>query len=749
MPKASPAFVAFNGGELSPLLAGRVDQSRYGSGLRVCQNWTPTVQGPLVRRPGTRFVREVKNSAQPVWLLPFQFSVDQAYVLEFGHHYIRIHLNHGTLETSPGAPLEVATPWPVEVLTDLDGACRLRTAQSGDVLYIAHPATPPQKLLRQGALSWSLQELVLNDGPWDDQNPDEALRMWASASEGTVTINANFDAFAASDVGSLIWLEQFDSREFAWSAGAGIGPSGGQSGVGEVWRYQGNYYRAVQISGTTNKLGTVPPTHLEGIRRDGADNDASNWVDWLYLHSGWGYARITNYVSPTQVTAEVIKFLPGGVVGEDKATYRWRFGAFSNTRGWPDNVTFFRERLTFSKGYRLHFSVAGDFENFSVKTGPEQLADNALSIQIASGQVDAIQWLQPADGLLIGTAGGEFVCREMATSQVFGPGNVAILQQTGYGSRAVALQAGEAVLFVQRSGRALREMVYRADLERYASPDVTLLWEHITKGGLRQLAWQAQPDSVVWAVRADGALLGFTYNRAQEVTAWHRHLLGGGGAVESVCAIPRPDRDGDELWLVVRRTVNGQQRRYIEYLERGYDRGDDPRDAFYVDCGLTYDGPETRTISGLSHLEGQEVAILGDGAVQPTRVVTGGAISLHLAASRVQVGLPYVSVAQTMPIEAGSADGTAQGKTKKVIRAVLRLLSTMGLRAGPTPENTDLVTFRSAADPMGAPVPLVTGDLRFDWPAGFETDGCLSFVVSDPLPATVVAAFPQVDTRDR
>jgi hypothetical protein len=268
-----------------------------------------------------------------------------------------------------------------------------------------------------------------------------------------------------------------------------------------------------------------------------------------------------------------------------------------------------------------------------------------------------------------------------------------------------------------------------------------------------QMSYQKEPHSIVWVVLSDGALRGFTFNREQYADppfgGWHRHTIGGDGIVESVACVPSMTNDRDDLWMIVRRTVNGNSVRYIERMMPEYETGDTQEDAFYVDCGLTYDGAAATTITGLRHLEGKTVNILADGATHPQRTVSGGAITLQLSASVVQIGLPCDFKLATLRLEAGAQDGTAQGKTKRINRLVVRLLETLGGSMGPSETSVDEILFRSGSDPMDSAPPVFTGDKEVPWRGGYEKEGYIWYVNTDPLPATILAIMPQVTTQDR
>lgn len=783
MSKASPIQTSFNAGEFSPTLEGRVDVAKYASSCQNITNFVPMVQGPAKRRSGTRFVTEVKDSSVKTWLIRFEFSEDQAYMLEFGDYYIRFYTNHAQLVTGSvsawvtgtayvvgdlrsngginyyckvahtagtfatdlaagkwyalsGSIYEIPSPYAVADLTDSLGQLRLRTVQSADVVYMVHPDYPPQKLSRYSATKWIIEELLTIDGPFEDVDPEETITVYASAETGTVTLTASSAIFEAGDVGSLFYLEQkLVDIVTQWESGKSIS-------AGNRRRSDNKTYEAIN-SATT---GVNKPTHSIGSQYDG-----DTGVLWAFRDAGYGHVRITGYTNSTTVTAEVITRIPSAAVGSGNASTRWAFGKWSDVNGYPEQVTFFRERLCFTKDQDVEMSVVGDFENFARKNSSgEVVVDQAISIRISSDQVNKVQWLSASKGLLIGTAGAEYVIKELTTNEAFGPANVTVVNQSPFGSREVIpVQVGEAVLFVQRSGRKLRELMYDFGSDQYKSIDTTVLSEHITYGGIIDMTYQQEPHSVVWCVRADGVLLGFTYNKEQDVLGWHKHIIGGDGAVECVDSIPNPDKDQDDLWMIVNRTINGTTKRYIEYLEKDYSQEDVVADAFFVDSGLTYSGSAVTTISGLDHLEGETVAVLANGAAHPDCVVTSGAITLARSATKAQIGFACPATIVTQRINAGGADGTSQGKTKRITKVVIRFLRTLGAKAGFNTDNLDEIQFRSGSDPMDAPPPIFSGDKLLEWNGGYDFEGYITVSQQQPLPMTIVAIMPQVVTQDR
>ena len=281
---------------------------------------------------------------------------------------------------------------------------------------------------------------------------------------------------------------------------------------------------------------------------------------------------------------------------------------------------------------------------------------------------------------------------------------------------------------------------------------MTILAEHISEGGIVQMAYQQEPNSILWLVRGDGQLIGFTYQRDQQVTAWHRHIFGGsfssGQAVcESVAVIPTDDSEY-QVWVIIKRTIDGSTVRYVEYLNNfDFDETDDTSFNF-LDSQLEYDGSATTSISGLDHLEGEEVAVLADGATHPNKTVSSGSITLDRSSEKVKVGLPYTSLLQTMRLDAGSQDGTSQGRTKRIFDVTIRIYESIGVEVGPDLNNMERIPFRSSADEMDQGITVFTGDKEVEFRGNYETDGFVYVRQTQPLPLTILSLYPKLQTND-
>ena len=392
---------------------------------------------------------------------------------------------------------------------------------------------------------------------------------------------------------------------------------------------------------------------------------------------------------------------------------------------YPRCVTFFEERLywagTDNKPQTIWASKSGDFLNMNQGTG---LDDESVAFTLATDDVNVIRWMKASDVLLIGTVGGEFKLH--GSGNPVTPSNVRVVQETKYGSSTVTpITSGRAVLFNQRATKKIRQMIFDLNVEGFVAPDLTILAEDITGGGLIHMAYQQEPDSIVWAVRADGVLLGLTYQRDQQVVAWHQHPIGGTSAeVESVAVIPSADGKTDELWASIKRTIAGVTVRTIEYLNN----------SIYVDSGLEYSGSPIATLSGLGHLEGQTVQVLGDGAVFPDQTVTGGSITLSETVSAASVGLAYATELATLAPEVPQTDGASFGKKKSWNRLILNLYQTVGISV-----NDKQLVFRTGADPMDSAPPLFTGQFDITNLGWKESDTSITIKQEQPLGMTLIS----------
>ena len=899
-------------------MEGRTDFAKYFNGATNIENFVVLPHGPITRRPGTYFVSEIKNSAAKTRLIPFTFSTTQTYILEFGNNYIRFFKDSGQItegdvtisaitKANPGVVTANSHGFAngdfvnissvvgmTEVngktfkvankatntfeLTDVDGnnvntssfttyssggdANRiyqitteyttaqlfdLKFAQSADVMYLCHPDHEVSKLSRTGHTAWSLDEVdFLSTGPFLDANTTTTTLTPSNASTG--------------------------SRNITASAITGI-----NGGVG---------WLATDVGRTISMNN--------------------------------GKATITARTSATVAVATVTD-----AFDNTNAVTAWQLGAFSDTTGHPSSVSFFEQRLVFAatndQPQTMFFSKSGDYENMGSGTND----DDAMVYTIASNQVNAIKSLKATRTLICMTTGGEYSVSAGNASAIT-PTNISIVKQSNYGSAGVdALSIGNATIFLQRAKRKLRELAYNFDTDGYVAPDLTILSDHITETGIVQMDYQQEPYSVVWAARTDGVLSGLTYNRLENVVAWHRHILGGktdttkniiqqqisftsnttivsvanntitlsshglstgdpvyyyaasnviggldisnlyyviatdsntiklatttanatagtaislttapstnttqyiyqginissnfiysvahgfktgnifyydntgtaiGGLaentkyyvekidnnqfklysnktlttvvsltsahtseqtdnilthskVESVAVIDG-DTDEDQIWVIVQRWINGAVRRYVEYFTP-FDFSKDVTAFHYLDSGLSYVGGETSTLSGLDHLEGEVVDIIGEGSTQTGKTVLNGGITLSTPTEQAKVGLLYSSDLQTMRLDEGYTE-TTQTKTKRIYDLSIRFQDTVGASVGPNAANLTAIDFRASGSAMNLPIPLFTGDKTIEFDTGYGTEGLVYVQQPQALPMTILGIYPRLETE--
>jgi len=728
MARVSTIVTNFQSGELSPRLEGRIDLQKYQSGVQQLTNMLVFPQGGATRRPGTYYAGSSKSNGK-VRLIPFEFSDEQAYIIELGANYMRFYVDGGLL-VSGGSAVEVVTPYSATEIFELN------YTQSADVIYFAHKNHPPAKLTRTTATSFTFSDIDFVDGPWLDENTSD-ITLYASAATGSVTITASAALFTSDDVGRYIrFREVLEIEHDEWAASTSYND-------GDSVRYNGHVYE--QVTGSTQTSGNTPPVHTEGTETYGA-------IDWEYKHDDTGYVEITAFTSSTVVTATVkeddggIAVLPDHIIGAANATKKWSLGAFGGDQGYPRAVAFYEERLYFAgttgQPQTIFGSVTADFENHT----PGTEDDKAINVTIASDQVNVIKHMIQGRFLQILTSSAEFTMSGGSGTQPVTPTNVNVLRETTFGASDVRpVRAGSSTIMVQKGQTKVKEITFNLDVDGLTGRDLTVLAEHLARVGLDDMTWQQEPELILWFVRSDGELLGLSYDPQNNTIAWHEHTLGGTAVVESIASIPSGSED--QVYLSVKRTINSVETRHIVYMKPIY-FGADVTDAFYVDSGLTYDGAATTTISGLDHLEGETVQILADGAAHADKVVSGGSITLDRSSSKVHVGYSYDSVIQTLRMEAGADDGISQGKIKRIHGVTVRFLDSVGAEVGPDANNLDRIPFRDSSMAMDEAVPMFDGDKEIFFPSGYDNDARVLVRQTQPLPMTVLAIMRRSNTFD-
>lgn len=700
MPSKTIMQSSFNSGELSPKVMGRVDLDRYQNGCKTVTNFIPMIQGPITRRPGFEYLGAVKTASKETRLVPFEYSDEQSYMLEFGDLYIRfwknggiiyggnlvvngdmettghwadfgtvsatdqsyaqVHgglysftFNAGDINAAAGiqsddfttvtgeiyaydlwvyAPAGATSIWikikngddstyivnssktvtggawtnvsgtytenhggphaylkvlsgsstgvhyvdDVEITPTVSTAYEVVTTytesevfdldfcQIADTLFIAHGSHAPAKLVRFADDRWTLSTLSFHDGPYATENVS-SITLDPSAKTGSITIVASADMFAATDVGRYVALRHLDLTLF------------------------------------------------------------TTLSDWFW---GWGYATITAFTNPTTITATVIRDF-----AENTATAKWKLGAWSATTGYPKKVALDKDRLIWasSSSYpeNLWASKVGLYTDHGSGVNHngyeiDPVDSDALNLGLATTKVSTIQWIRSLSKLIVGTQSYEGWISSATGTGAVTPNS----KQTSVGSwngcgDSPPVLADNAILYLSRNKKVLRELIYSFGDESFSGNELTILSDHLTEiYNIVQMAYQGSPYKVVWMVRADGKLIGLTYDKGQKVVGWHYHETD--GDFKACAVIPGGTDKEDELWVIVDRTVSGSTVRYIERLHSvllNSDSIETPKDitnSFYLDSGLSYD--ERQAVGSITYADPGIINLTAHGYSDGNRV---------------------------------------------------------------------------------------------------------------------------------
>lgn len=676
-------------------------------------------------------------------------------------------------------PVELPTPWGTSDLFNLN------YSQSADVVYFGiGGAVRPYRLSRYGHGEWSLEKVLFEDGPYLSENSTSTTLTPGATSGNSVTITASATTGINDDVG----------------------------------------FRA----GDVGRLIRI---------KDAANN--------------WTWAQIVEFTSTTVVKVDI----KGADLSSTAARTTWRLGEWNDVDGWPSVVGFVQQRLALANTTKspqaFWLSESSLLESFadSDKVG-DVLDTSGFKYTLAARSVHAIQWIASRKVPVIGTVSGVWVV--VSDGAAITPTDVNARHETSVGAmRTVPVEARNRLLFLQSAERKLEEfadVLTEGGVQGFDAFDLTLLHDRVLSSGAVQMAYAEQPDSNLVAVRNDGQLAVLTYQPDQEVLGWARYILGGtfeGGdaVVESVAAIPGQNGSGQfkdstgrtEVWVTVKRKINGATARYIEVFEKLYNADEDlQQDAFYVDSGLTLDNPITITnitqanpgvvttdgahgfsdgdtvrivrvkgmtevngvrftvanststtfelqdldssnidtssytgyeadgevrkrvtsISGLSHLEGETVGIMGDGAVQGDKVVSGGSITMDTAAALVHVGLKYEHRWKSLKLAFGSQGGTSVGKYKNLPYSTVVLMETgegaleLAVEDSDGENSFNPLVLRDATSFNDDPVPFFTGEVDLGLIGGYDSDIRLVLKGDHPSPCTVLAVAPEIQTNE-
>ncbi|HEY5797661.1 MAG TPA: hypothetical protein VIU82_21875 [Bosea sp. (in: a-proteobacteria)] len=681
---------SFTAGEISPALGARVDLAKYGSGLRTALNVFIHPHGGASNRAGFEFIREVKYPWASTRLVPFQFNTEQSYVLEFGEGYMRV-FRDGAVVLSGGVPYEMATGYVAIHVDDLV------YTQEADVMYITHPDYQVRKLARLADDNWTLTIVAFAPSTPAPTGVTATALVGSGGTGYFYVVSAVDDATGEESLPSVFTSVSNDlsvsgnMNHVTWSAVAGAGRY-------IVYRYDGGVYG--YIGGTAGLYFDD-----ENIVPDLSDTPQSARNPFV---GAGNYPRCSTFVEQRL--------------------------AFASTRNDPQAVW---------------LSQSANYENFGYSQ-PSKASD-AVTFRIKGRQVNEIRSMLQLKGLMLLTSGAEWMVSGGSQSDAITPSSIKIDNQ-GYrgAARVQPIVVGNTVLFAQDRGGVVRDFSYQFSEDGFVGKDLTILARHLFENrNVKAWAYAQAPYSIAWVVLDDGSLVSLTYMKEHEVWAWTRHESGpdGDAFFEDVCAVAEGNEDVP--YFVVRRTIGGVAKRYIERMHtRSFNVIED---AFFVDSGLSYEGSPASEFF-VPHLAGQEVVALADGNVVRglTAEAVTGKVTLANAASKVHLGLPMVSAIQTLNLDLGQVAGlgTVQGRSKSVSEVTLRVEMTRGIWTGPKDGDRDsdnLVEYKQrATEAWNEAIRAYTGDIMITPEWDWNTTGSMWVKQFDPLPMTILAIMPDV-----
>ena len=604
---------SFASGEIAPALYARVDFFKYQTGLRTCRNFFIMRHGGATNRPGTKFVKETRETGKTVRVVPFVFNETQTFALEFGENYLAFIKNgvpiteaaqsiEGITQDIPGvvtitghgystndivnvsgidAPFELNRTFRVETLTantfalrELNGdnvdtlaldaytsggivekiytlsspyqeadLAKIQVAQSADVVTIVHPSYQPRELSRISDTNWSLTTILTTP---------TTVAPVQSATSGTGTGSTTV-SYRVTSVNAEDYEESLPS----------------------------NIRSNITGPASVDSPITVNWTNVSGVQEYNVYKESNGLYFLLGISAGPSFKDIGADADATK-TPPIARRL------------------FNTTNNYPSAVTYFQQRILFANSNnnpeKVWASRVGLFKNFTISSPLQD--DDAITFTLVGRQVNQIKHMIDIGKLVILTSSGEWTL-EGTDAGPLTPTTLDLKQQSYNGSSDLPpIIIGNSALYVQARGSIVRDLGFDFAVDGYKGNDLTIFSAHLFDDfTLKDWSYQQVPHSVLWCVRDDGVLLALTYVREQSLLAWSRHDFQG-GFVENVCVVP--EKNEDVLYVTVKRTINGVERRYIERMNTR--NIVDVVDTTFLDSYLTYDGRNTgsttMTLSG-------------------------------------------------------------------------------------------------------------------------------------------------------
>lgn len=722
MPRFVEFQTNFSTGELDPLLRARVDLQSYNNALAKATNVLIQPQGGLRRRPGTKHILELPNSSTAsagngVRLVPFQFSVDDSYMLCFTHQRMYV-IKDGVVITAinGGANNYLTTSITSDMVDDM---C---WTQSADTLIVVHPDLQPTTIVRGATdATWTATTITFDSVPKYAFNIDfhtnNSETLTPSAVSGNITLTTTSSKHdtgtAQAGTSTTITLKSASNSTNDYYNGLSISITGG-TGSGQI-RIIEDYVGSTKVV-TVDRAWTTTPDNTSTYSITSWTTDSVN----QYVNaSPQGRARIVRYVSATVVEA-IVEYPFFNTTAIDAGRWELEHGyedVWSSTRGWPRTVTFHEGRLFFggskSRPSTIWGSKIGLFYDF---VPSESLDDDAVEATLDTNELNVITDIISSRDFQVFTTGGEFYVPQQGTDPVtpltFTFKNVS-RNGTKPGTRVQSVETGS--VYIQRQGKSLNEFVFSDTQLTYITQRISLLAGHLLKGpqriAMRRASSTEEGDLLLITNTDNGSMAAFAIMRSQQITAPSEFITDGEFIDVGV--------DITDIYCVTKRVFNGTTKYFVELF--GYD--------YFTDCAFV--GASASGIgSGLPHI-GKSLNVICDGVPQSNETVSaGGAITFDReSVTSYEAGLPISVYVKTMPVEIKLQTGSRVSFKKRIVEISAIVQDTQNLEV-----NNQLIEFRLMDNPLlDLPVPTFTGIKRVNGVLGYQREQAIEIEQTLPL----------------
>ena len=756
---------AFNSGELSRKMDGRSDLEMYKTGCRDLDNFYVLSQGGVERRSGTEFIAKTKGVSsagdKAVKLIPFDFSADTNYIVEVGIGYIRVYNSDGTQVSD--SDVTGTVPYTESDLPDIQAIRRF------DTLILTHPNHEPIKLVRATiAPTFTVEEVSFVYPPLMDQNITATTLAISNAAVGTgKTLTASTAIFDETHEGSTWAIDHVRTpaqKTVTAESSATAETSSSTLDVSfSTWNVQtdGTFLGSVKIQrdkndgagfldyivlgdttgGTARNFSYSTPIAEDGNTQIKLVHDLDNSNPGTIKYEiqadenfTKGLVKITDVASSGLKTTATVEVL--SPLGGTGTTTTWNEAAFSNFRKFPAAAEFYQNRLFFTgsedEPSTIFGSISGDIFNFL----PGATSDMAIKRTVDSPE--KAQYLIAKRDLFMGTDGGTVSVKSVDGDALITASNINTQVENSYGSAKVQpVVANDVVVYVQRNGLKLRELIYSREADVFVANDLNVLSEDITGTGVKEIFVQKNPEQIIWCIKDDGTACILTYDRMQKLMGWANIITT--GTIVSGATIPASGED--LVYLCVNRGTTDSP---IFCIEKFATRSNLD---FYVDSGVKATGTNITSVSGLTHLEGKTVQVVADGNFHSTQTVSSGAISIDQQSSTIIAGLSFTSTLRPMPIEPALVGRNSQSRVKAASKIIVRFLNTKGGEVGEQGRQLTSFPTLKTTDPAGQAITVKTGQQRFFVGSDYEREKLIEVKQDLPYPMTVLSIATNIDVE--